>query len=416
VSATTKASLAAWLLAASGAASGIVAAQAPPDPSAGDAATRRVEAIVRNEPRVAPAEQAAQLVALGDAAIPALVALRLGQPLPSADGELALVALRALPAAPVDACLVDVVASGDDPRRAVEVVRIVGELGRASALDTLARATAAMEPPLQGNPIVAGTLRQAVAALAAAGPLADARLASFLLALPEPLAAAGLEAIAAEQGNGRTALWCDLVGRRDALDRALLAELELRPPLDPKGFERAGRLLRERAVATEVEQRRLVARALRRYPSLDSASTLVELMADPDLRVREVAHRSLAELSGVTLPADRAAWCAWRDDEAAWRRDAWKEIEESLGSLGEPELLRLLASLARKKVHADVLAPPVGALLRHERREVRLAAGEALGRFATPDCLEPLRRAATEGDAELKTYAGRLLARAGATR
>ncbi len=404
---------------------------APPSWSTLVDVSRRVEAIVRNEKGLAAAEQVALLVALGEPVIPVLFSMRLGLPLPSAasqpeaprddgasgpDASLALAALRALPPEHVDSFLVDVAAHAEDAHRPIEVVRVAGDLSRARSLDVLRRVTAGMNPLLQGHPIVAGTLRQAIVTILTADARADAGLPSFLPGLPAQLAGAALEAVGSVKGGDRTTLWCELYGESEAWDRAILKELERRPPTDSAGRDRVARLLRDQAASRVPEVRRQVAQSLRLYGGLESAESLIGLLEDDDRKVCEVAHRSLREIAGVALQADPAAWRGWHAAESRWRAHEWPSLqgtlsEGTLPQVPDAELLRLLASLARKRVHAAVMVDAIGPLLHHPRTEIRLAACDALDRLGTPECLAQLKAARSDPDAKVRASVNTILSR-----
>lgn len=402
------------------------------------AASRNVEAIVANEEGVGAAEQLAALVALGTPAIPALFALHLGLPLPSsaavavhgdpAAGEnerdptpplatsLTLPALRALPAAAVDDYLVEVAAGSSDLRRSIDVVRVAGELARASSFGVLVRVTSAMGPLLQGHPVVAGTLRQAVQAILARDRTAPAALPQFLTALPAAFAAPAIAVAGSSLGEARVGLCGSLLGRSAELDRALVTELEQRPPTDSDGARRMATLLCGLAETRATDLRRLVVRALRRCPTLDAAAALCERLEDDDARVRELAYRSLQELASVTLPADPAAWRDWLEDERRWRFEQLPVLEAQLATATVAQAQRTLATLSWKRIHAAELAGVIGPIVEHPRAELRRAACDALGRLATPDCTGWLRVALDDADRGVSSAAQKSLAKMGVDR
>ncbi len=409
----------------------LLAVAAPPlladdDWAAIVAASKRVAAIVRNDAGLNESAQVAALVALGDSTIPALFALHLGMPLPSAaeGGDpsvaadeaptaLALAALRALPSEAVDDFLVTVAAGATDPRRAIDVVRVAGELARKSSFGVLLRVTAAMDELLQGHPVVNGTLRTALQSIVAHACPPPAELRTLVASLPPAFTETALDAVGTKLADERATLCCDLFGKRQELDRTVLVELDRRPPTNTADADRVARLLCSNTNVEAVETRRLVAHALRRYPALESAEALIDLLADVDPRVRAVALQSLGEVAGVTLPADATSWRDWRNVERRWRAEELPEIKRRLESADVQEALRWVATLSLKRVHAAEVAAVVGPFLEHERAELRRAACEALGRLATPACTEWLRRALVDRDAAVRAIAQRSLAKMG---
>lgn len=391
-------------------------------PDRSEVAERAVAAVLRNDARKSSVEQQEALVALGEAAIAPCFARMAGLAASDAteasgggDGaSLCRRALLALPESAVTAFLLDAAALAPDLEGQLAVLRGAGQLERASSLAVAHAVLRALDPLLVGHPVVVGTLRHCVAAVVAAEPEALREVEPLLLAAPLPFATALLDAVELRRADEARRFALRLLGRRGDLDALLIARLDASPPRDRREHERCADALRDRCRAPEREVRRAATRWLRRDATPATALALIERLADPDARTAELALAALRTIGGVTLPPDAAEWEEWLVAESEWRREEGARCLELLEIGGDAQLLTALATLARKRLHADAFAAPIGALLRHPRGEIRLAACDALARLDSLACLDELAAVVDDPDPRVAARATRSLHRSGA--
>lgn len=391
-------------------------------PDRSESAERAVAAVLRNEARQSAAEQQEALVALGEAAIAPCFARMVGLAASDAtdaggggdDAALCRRALLALPESAVTAFLLEAAALAPDLEGQLAVLRGAGQLERASSLTVAHAVLLALDPLLVGHPVVVGTLRHCVAAVVAAQPEALRDVEPLLLAAPLPFATALLDAVELRRADEAGRFTLRLLGRRGDLDALLIARLDAAPPRDRREHERCADALRDRCGAPEREVRRAATRWLRRDATPATAHALIERLADPDARTAELALAGLRTIGGVTLSAAPHEWEAWVVAELEWRREEGARCLEFLETGDDAQLLVALATLARKRLHADAFAAPIGALLRHPRSEIRLAACEALARLDSLACREELAAVVDDPDPRVAARATRSLHRSGA--
>ncbi|MBL8842823.1 MAG: hypothetical protein JNL90_14995 [Planctomycetes bacterium] len=392
-------------------------------PDRSESAERAVAAVLRNEARKSAVEQLESLVALGEAAIAPCFARMVGLAAHDAsdeadagggDATLCRRALLSLPESAVTALLLEAAALAPDLEGQLAVLRGAGQLERASSLAVAHAVLRALDPLLVGHPIVVGTLRHCVAAVVAAEPEALRDVEALLLAAPLPFATALLDAVELRRADEARRFALRLLGRRGDLDALLIARLDAAPPRDRREHERCADALRDRCGAPEREVRRAATRWLRRDATPATAHVLIERLADPDARTAELALAALRAIGGVTLSAEPNEWEAWLAAESEWRREEGARCLELLETGSDAQLLAALATLARKRLHADAFAAPIGALLRHPRGEIRLAACEALARLDSLACLEELAAVVDDPDPRVAARATRSLHRSGA--
>ncbi len=404
------------------------------NPADGAAAATAVTTILRNELHASQSDQLARLLELGEPAIPACFARLAGLSIegdsvaegidsttggpsePPPDHQLLLHALRSFPESAVDEFLRGAIALAPELRDTLAIMRVSGELGRAASLALLQSAMAGLDPRFHGHPVVAGTLRNALAAILAGDRTARGDLERFLLALPPAFATCTIEAIRAADRDLASALSARLLGRQPELDRVLLEDLERHPPQRARDGFAMAEVLRKLSASETAAVHRASSYSLRRFADVLSARALIVRLGDTDERVRKVAHRSLLEMSGVALGNSTKEWLDWVNAEVSWLAGPGSEWVGALDSDNVAEVLQALGSLARKKIHADVFAAPIGAVLRHRKLELRLAACEALARLGTLACREELATVLDDRDPQVAALAARLLGRSGVTR
>ena len=271
-------------------------------------------------------------------------------------------------------------------------VRLLGELGTPPAIDGLVQLLADLDPvELQASSVRRAATRAWSTSLARGRRDLLDRLRFEAEHLPAALVPDLVQALAGLHSGETLDLLEDLQGLGTESDACILDALAAIPAWDQRALSgEAARLVREQLTAGEVELRRRAVLAASRMRDPQALETLVQLLEDPDPRVRHAAAEGLGELTGARPGEGPAHWQAWIEAEFEWIDERYPELlEAALGA--EPALaVEALRELSMHPLQREGLAYDLEPALERREAAVVVAAAGALARLQAGHGVRPL--------------------------
>jgi HEAT repeat protein len=171
-------------------------------------------------------------------------------------------------------------------------------------------------------------------------------------------------------------LLSDLLGPDRDLDSALLSGLLRMNGVteDPLIMERIRNVLR----SEHDHLRRDAAHVLGSLEDQNSIPALIELLGDRNTSVRDGAHWSLRNISGLTLPANVARWRYWYAQETRWWTEQSDAAIADLDSGNPGRIVAAIHALSQRSLHRDDVEELLRSLSDHDSEAVRSAMASAL--------------------------------------
>jgi hypothetical protein len=163
--------------------------------------------------------------------------------------------------------------------------------------------------------------------------------------------------------------------------------------------------LRELLSSEDLDTQRATAVALGRLRDEGSLEALCALLVDHDARVSSAARWSLRILVGTDLGATPEPWLAWMERERAWWTDRAPKWLEDLRSDQVGEVLNAIRELMQHPVLRHDVSEALGPLLVHPDRGVALAANDAILRLGSSRALTWLAAALASDDERVRESA-----------
>lgn len=297
-------------------------------------------------------------------------------------------------------------------------VRVLGEVGGASALEAVLTIASGIEPIHWMRTYVQMPIEQALTAILSREPRLQKNLAAQTAKLDLRLCPLIVRAVG-HVGSPVAAPWlASLIGRDRDLDLTVVEELvrlaeQAYCDLGTSEISKVRGLLESR----DVRVQRAAAAGLGALGDAESAPRLVALLGSRDKLVARAAHWSLKKLTAQALGPERAAWTAYCDGEQQWFEEHWNGLVEQLHSDDLASVADAASALAQHPLHKSRAALELRLLLNgDDMSRARLAAG-ALGTLGARgavawliECLrspdESLRSSAWQS---LRTLTGRKL-------
>ena len=206
--------------------------------------------------------------------------------------------------------------------------------------------------------------------------------------------AALVRAVARTESPVASTLLVSLLGIERDLDAMILQELATliaanRGHVDPSIAPMLARFFKDE----DPFIRRAAARAAGPTLNHTLAEELVVLLEDPEPGVRDAAHWSLRELSGVQLPGHQNRWKAWLEGQRRWYESRGQTALDHLYTRNKSRVLVALREIAAHPLHRLKTVPEVERLLGHNSPTVRLTACATLiqlGFSSQPELLTEL--------------------------
>lgn len=347
-------------------------------------------------------ELVASLAALGDPAVPLLVAGLCGDPsVPMAREEEAAAgsgerhrafreALRRMdPGTRLEGIVER--ASGSAPDETRVLVELLGDLDHPDAIDVLVGLSLAADPVHLRHGSLAECIETALAARIGADSQGALQLRKRLDDAPRELLEIVARACARVPTTASGAVLGSLIGRDKSLDLQLFAALartsgEARLALPAPALD----TLRRALTHPEPDFRRAAAAALGAVRDEESLAALVERIGDADERVAAAALWSLRGIARVDRGDRQGPWSEWLAEQAQWRDEHRPELLALLDSSSPEEVVKGIAGLVERPCFRGQAVPALEKLLQHEDDGVFLAAVAALEAIPTAAALDAL--------------------------
>jgi len=212
--------------------------------------------------------------------------------------------------------------------------------------------------------------------------------------------------------DGRAAgLLADVLDSDPELAPAALAQAQvIRRSNDARVHAALRSELREQLRAESVPTRTVALRALGVQRDWQSVERMLELLDDPDERVRESALWALERATDLHWRGPDA-WRAWNAAEMRWGDERLERVIEQLQSSAPGQLLPALEEVARHPLFAESTSSWAVDALGAAAAEVRRAAAEALGKLGDPQACAGLVEALEDAEPEVARAAHVALSR-----
>jgi HEAT repeats len=163
--------------------------------------------------------------------------------------------------------------------------------------------------------------------------------------------------------------------------------------------------LRSLLASEDMDTQRSAAVALGRLRDGESLAALCELLGSEDKRISSAAHWSLRALAGADLGNTPEPWLAWRDREQAWWNEQAPALLEALRSDQSGEVLEAISLLAQHPFLRHGVAEAMGPLLVHPDAGVALSACDAIAKLGSSHPLSWLVSALSSSDERVRAAA-----------
>lgn len=203
----------------------------------------------------------------------------------------------------------------------------------------------------------------------------------------------------------------ELLGRHEASDPVVLGALG---ELAESGLVVEGEALghlRALLASDSLETQRAAAVVLGRLRDEESLGALTDLLVDQDPRLSSAARWSLRLLVGVDLGPTPEPWLAWLERERAWWTDQAPLVLETLRSDQPGKVHEAIRALTQHPILRHGICDALGPLLVHPDRSVALAACEAMENLQSARALSWLAAAQSSEDERVREAAHGTLCR-----
>jgi hypothetical protein len=262
------------------------------------------------------------------------------------------------------------------PARAASI-RLIGAVGNARDLDDLlARDGGAAGGEL--DRLIGDALSQAAGEILARDEHAFTYVSARWRSLSEPVLEPLVRATRAARGAGALEFLAEVIQwRADHAGLALAMVQEIGRSLDPAADAEVLRRIRPLLQPARGNLCRAAALALGALADHESIPELIELLgADGGLRAN--AHWALRRITGLSLPATRAAWERWHDRESSWIEQSGGEAFGRLRSRDPDEVCEAIRALSAHPLAREDLVLALVELLADEDAAVRTLACRAI--------------------------------------
>jgi hypothetical protein len=163
--------------------------------------------------------------------------------------------------------------------------------------------------------------------------------------------------------------------------------------------------LRELLASEDLDTQRATAVVLGRLRDEGSLEALSGLLVDQDPRVSSAARWSLRLLVGTDLGAEPGPWQAWMERERLWWTDKAAPLLEALRSDQPGEVLDAIRELMQHPILRNDVSEALGPLFVHPDRGVAIAAIDAVARLGSSRALTWLAAALASEDERVRETA-----------
>jgi len=207
-------------------------------------------------------------------------------------------------------------------------------------------------------------LRGALSLLLARHPDAAASVRQRLREAPDELAGALVDALGDQESAAAARALAGALGMRTGFDGQVLNRLQ--------AVTRAGTLrlhateltpLRRFLAAQSAFERAQAALCLGNLDDQESIEHLIPLLRDSERSVVEAAHRSLGQLTALTIGPDHRRWERWYTEQQATWRERSAQVLARLRSSDRAEVLRALIDAAPLRLYRAALSEPLQEIL-----------------------------------------------------
>ena len=320
---------------------------------------------------------------------------------------LLIAALRRWPAQRTVSSLVAALPPEPSLSQRLVSVRLLGETADPAAVEPLILLLSDLDPGLQQSATVQRAAARAWTVLLREGP--DSlltHLRSLVLDLPTPLYPGLVQALG-ELRSGRTLEVLERLSGRDPQTDALVVDaVGTIPRWDPRNLDGdAAAGVRPHLDSDHVELRRSAALAAGKLHDEEALDGLLELLLDPDARVRRAALESLQALTGARLGADPEPWQAWVEAEDSWHLEHSPDLVQQARSGQPAAAVAALRELSAHPLRAEFVARDLEPVLGRAEAEVVVAACGALARLRAGTGVRPLVDLLADPRAEVRDAA-----------
>jgi len=303
--------------------------------------------------------------------------------------ELVYETLAALPPRSVVDYLESVITTEAPTEYRVLAARVLALAGGPRALEVLIAIIADMDPLQLQRPYLRGPFVTSLETLMSRHPRVLGELPEELEDLD--LAVVLLIAESLPTTAVREGIPCalELFGRDGQLDlilMGLIAEMASSPIADSDPWSRleCQEAVRLQLRSEDWRMRRTAAVAAAKLHDLESLEQLAKMIDDEHRSVQRVAAWSLQEMTGQRIEADRERWLDWIEAERAWFAGPRQELEWSMLSGRDSEVIAGIRGLMRHPLYRDSAAELLGPLLQGASPGVFGAARAALIQLDSP--------------------------------
>lgn len=326
-----------------------------------------------------------------------------------------------LAAAPDDACtrlaaihLLGVVGRAEDlpslarlaPRRAVAALPVPAAAPTGDAAAAASKAPEAAELTREARSAV----RDACAGILRRDPQAWRTLAKLARSTDAPALRALLDGLGSTRDpRGLEILLRTARSQRTLAPKAVALVPALGRSTDPALDQEFAEWMRDELPYARTELARMLLIGIATLDDGSCAAALAGALEHDDAQVREGALRALRLVSGLGYGPDARLWRLWLDAEDAWHADEHPRLRDGLESGDASRIVLALQGYAGRRTHRAALAAEVALVLSDERPELRALACGTLRALDSAAGYRPLAACLDDEDATVADAAWQAL-------